>query len=237
MKKLLFISILAAFLLMGSSIAIHAQMREKNPAPPNDHTVEEEAEGREVWKKLQAKTITCQNLSEKDFEHLGEYFMGAMMGDVHPAMNEMITRMHGEEGENQIHVAMGKRLSGCDPNALIPVQGQGWMPMMQMMWGGWPDERASRDGSSPFTNQFNNHMMYGFNNGLSGGLSVLGGIFMILWWVLIIAAVAALVKWIMRTGGTGSPHGKSALDTLKERYARGEIDKKEFEDKKKDLMA
>ena len=59
---------------------------------------------------------------------------------------------------------------------------------------------------------------------------------MVLWWILIIAAVIALVRWIMRQGGVRNSGSKSALDILKERYARGEIDKKEFEERKKDII-
>lgn len=85
--------------------------------------------------KLQTKQTTCADLSEEDFSVLGEYFMGQMIGTSHEAMNTMMEQMMGKEGEEQMHVVMGKRLSGCDTSAAIPSQGVGFMPMMQMMMG------------------------------------------------------------------------------------------------------
>ena len=74
--------------------------------------------------------------------------------------------------------------------------------------------------------------------GYWGGLGILGSVLMMLWWVLIIVGIVALVKWI---GGIASPgrgmREKSALEILKERYAKGEVDKREFDAKKKDLEA
>jgi putative membrane protein len=52
--------------------------------------------------------------------------------------------------------------------------------------------------------------------------------------VLVIVAIVALGKWIFDRPGD-APRGKSALDILKERYARGEVGKEEFEQKKRDL--
>ena len=146
-------------------------------------------------------------------------------------MNSMMQSMMGQTGEEQARIAMGKRISGCDTSAEFPSQGAGFMPMMQMMmgarlpdWQGW---------SSPADSNKSNNSMMNFGFGTFGGF---GWIFMILWWVLIIAGIVALIKWLSGQSRGGSHnHEKSPLEILKERYARGEIDKKEFEDKKKDL--
>ena len=60
-----------------------------------------------------------------------------------------------------------------------------------------------------------------------------GFIFMILWWALIIAGIVALVRWISRSSCTNGE--QTPLVILKERYAKGEINKKEFDERKKDL--
>ncbi len=77
-------------------------------------------------------------------------------------------------------------------------------------------------------------MMWGWGHPM-GWLSM---IMMALFWVALIIAVIFLVRWILlSTGGRNheSLREESPLEILKKRYARGEIDKQEFEEKKRDL--
>ena len=78
-------------------------------------------------------------------------------------------------------------------------------------------------------------MMYGLYNGYGNWGNMMswfgGGIIMILFWGVVIYFIVRLVH----SNKTNGVDEKKALDILKERYAKGEIDKKEFEEKKKDL--
>ena len=60
-----------------------------------------------------------------------------------------------------------------------------------------------------------------------------GWIFMILFWVLVILAIVALVKWLSSTRDGGLP--RRPLDILQERYARGEITREQYEQMRRDL--
>ena len=85
-----------------------------------------------------------------------------------------------------------------------------------MMWG-WPN------------------MMGGFfGGGISWTVIILGFIFFILIIIGIILLIVWLIKRVIHSGTEGKT-GNNALDILKERYAKGEITKDQYESIKKDL--
>ncbi|MEE8239901.1 MAG: SHOCT domain-containing protein [Nitrospirales bacterium] len=56
---------------------------------------------------------------------------------------------------------------------------------------------------------------------------------MILFWGLIIVGLVFGIRWLISEGK--APRSDSALEILRQRYARGEINKEEFETKKQEL--
>lgn len=63
----------------------------------------------------------------------------------------------------------------------------------------------------------------------------LGMVHMLVFWALVIAAIVALVKVFSGSGAGARRKMMSAREILDERYARGEIDKREFEEKSADI--
>ena len=70
------------------------------------------------------------------------------------------------------------------------------------------------------------------------GLGWLGTVLMVAFWIAIIVGMVFLIRWLVISIGAGPQKAGSAdtpLDILKKRYARGEIDREEFLEKKRDL--
>lgn len=95
-------------------------------------------------------------------------------------------------------------------------------------------------------------MMWWWGDGHMGAAGWIGSIFMILIWILIVAGIVFLIRSFFRApserhpgywgplhyghGGPGMRMGNpEAMRLLEERYARGEIDRAEFLQKKADL--
>ncbi len=86
---------------------------------------------------------------------------------------------------------------------------------------------------------------YGPQWGMMGGYGGYGGwgfglIHMVFWVVILIAVVAGVVWFTRSMAGTPPPHAagrrSAGLDVLEERYARGEINRDEYLQKKQDIL-
>jgi putative membrane protein len=62
-----------------------------------------------------------------------------------------------------------------------------------------------------------------------------GGGVMWIFWILLVVVILLAVKTAAGSGTNSADKQKSALDILQERYAKGEIEREEFEQKRKDL--
>ena len=63
-----------------------------------------------------------------------------------------------------------------------------------------------------------------------------GWTFMLFFWVLIVLGVIALLRWLgMSSIERHRSMRKTPLEILQERYARGEIDREEYQQKRSDL--
>lgn len=171
-----------------------------------------EQQGQAIYNQLQNKQTTCSKLTDNDFAALGDFYMSRMMGSAHDAMDQYMTQELGTSGDRQAHIAIGERLSGCNTNASYPTSSSDYAPLA------WMGTMGTNSGN-----------WSGMNGYRTSSWTAADTVLVIL---LVLAIAAALLAWLRprRSYPTTNP-----LDTLKSRYVKGEIDKKEFEEKRKAL--
>lgn len=69
------------------------------------------------------------------------------------------------------------------------------------------------------------------------GVHWFGGLLLLFGWILIIVGIAAIIRWFWSRFKRGSPTApENPLEILRSRHAKGEIDKPEFEEKRKHIL-
>ena len=163
----------------------------------------------EEGKKLVESRTSCDKLSDEQLEAIGDYYMEQMHpGEAHEIMDNMMGG-EGSESLKQVHINMAKRLY-CNDNVYIGYGMMGSGGMMNMMGRGMM-------GSYPASYDYSN---YGYWN---------------IFWILLFAAVIFLMVWTIHRFVIKKTASETPLNILQKRYAKGEINKKQFEEMKKEL--
>ena len=185
MKKILIVLItLATVLLINSQISF-AQMDMMGgyygQATPSQSDLQDEQNmqdaGQKIYQNLQNKKVTCQQLTNDDYEKLGEYFMGQAAGSTqnHVYWDQHIQSMMGDQGDTQMHIVWGERGSGCLTNAPLPSNTPSSISGMMGNWIG------TRGGVFPMMGWGD----YGWNM-MGGNYSWFGVLGFIIWLIVVV---------------------------------------------------
>lgn len=166
------------------------------------------------WDK---KQLDCSKVNDEQLEQIGDAVMSIMHPDPkqHKLMDDM---MWGEWSKSlsAMHIMLWLNYLWCS---------SGWKIGMMWMWMMWGNSNWMW--WYTFNNWFWNMMWYWL-----AGMWLFGGILMVLFRVIIIVAVIALIRFMSNKSNN---EGSKPLQILEERYAKWEIDKKQFEEMKKEL--
>lgn len=155
--------------------------------------------------------VDCDQISDEHFEELGDAVMSLMHPDEEE--HELMDNMMGGEGSESLearHIWMGKQYLGCFSETSTNFRGS-------MMMGGMMNGYDEYD---------RGYMMFDDNSYSDIALWFIGFLVLAVLLTLVVIAIRLITKSNM----------PSAIDSLKIRYAKGDIDKKQFEQMKKELL-
>lgn len=203
-----------------------------------------ESRGQALLQAVDSGQRNCTDLSAADFEAIGEFTMGRMLGSpqAHEAMDQLATQMMGSGGLERMHQVMGQRFAACgQPDfpggfsqmmSMAPGMGGtiGYSGGSSMMGGGGygPSDQGSGGGAVGPGSMGSD---YQSSAGDSDADDDPGAWMAVAMLVLILGAGALayfLVRRRPRTGG--------ALEVLARRFAAGEISAEEYAERRRLLQ-
>jgi putative membrane protein len=215
MKRLVVLS--AAIALLLSPAMLRAA-----PAQPDSQKTAAEvlAEIRQSQGATEDSRIDPAKINDQQLEKLGGAVMEERRGD--RKRHQWLESMVGGEGSSSL-AAMHRRiglgyLSG----------GRGGM-FPGMMGRPGPGRRDL----TPRDSDWRRSRMPGMMRDVRRVGLVWAWIFVVLIWAIMILGIVLLIRTLVKSGRPVA--GQTALEILKTRYARGEIGKQEYEEKKKDI--
>ena len=174
-------------------------------------------------KQLIDSGIGCDKLTGKQLESIGDYYMEQMHpGEAHEMMDQMMGG-EGSESLRQVHINMAKRLY-CNED----VGGMMGGGMMNMMMGG---NMMGSGGMMGMMNMMGGNMMGNYPSYYSYGYN---SFWNILWSIFLIGVIALVIWFIYKLTKKGKG-SETPINILQKRYAKGEINKKQFEEMKKEM--
>lgn len=224
MKKNLKLLIIFGLVVFTSSILSFSAKAAIVNSGLTDQASQISEEGKVIWDKIGTGELGCPDLSKADFEALGYYFTSKMMGDSY-ATHNIMGRVLGDDGRKEMYITTGERMSDCDLTDGFSTRGAGFGTMMDMMY----QQGYGYNSSCRLWGMGKGMMNYGCGYGRWG----LGGwVISIIFWIIAVSIIVMIIKKIVMGG-----RHREALRILETRYAKGDIDKKEFDERRKDLMA
>lgn len=160
--------------------------------------------GFEEGKKLVESKISCDELSDDQFEAIGDYFMEQMhSGKAHEMMDQMMGG-EGSERLRQMHVMMAKNLY-CNENAGSMMGSGGMMGMMNRMNGGGMMGADNMMSSGGMMNMMGGGMMGAPQTSMmQGRMGCFGGgfsswnFFNVLYPILLVGLIVLVYLWIIK---------------------------------------
>lgn len=197
-------------------------------------------QGSQLLQSLETGEQKCQQLSDAQFEVIGEYVMGRMLGSTarHEAMDEQMRDATDAASEAQAHVFMGRRFANCVTGDVPDVFGS----MMGMM-GNYSGANPMGWGNGRDGNGFGSGMMgsSGWSDGDANEQDGFDGAHMgDTWgWLIIVVMVILMggmgwMMWSMNRGAGDNRRSSSndPIELLKIRYARGDVTTEEFQERR-----